>query len=228
MIIRSLKIIILLLLGMLSISLAQPSTTDNNLETRLQQQGLINIHSLAPDILVELKYSTLDNFLETDTYGDLENCYLQPKAAEMLARAQHILQKSHPELTLLVYDGARPRSIQRKMWALVAGTPSQKYVANPNRGSIHNFGSAVDLTLAGNDGTPLDMGTPFDYFGELAQPKYEQQFLREGKLNQEQVKNRELLRQVMHEAGFQSISIEWWHFNAVPVKEAQANYRIIE
>jgi D-alanyl-D-alanine dipeptidase len=198
------------------------------LEEQLQKQGLVNIHTVAPDILVELKYSTSDNFLSADTYGDLKDCYLQPKAADMLRQAQALLKKSHPDLTLLVYDGARPRSIQRKMWALVVNSASEDYVANPDRGSVHNFGSAVDLTIATVDGVPLDMGTPFDYFGKLAQPRHEAIFLKEKKLTQEQVNNRTLLREVMTEAGFQSISIEWWHFNAVPVKVARSQYRIIE
>ncbi len=207
---------------------ALPSQGEASLEVRLKQQGLVDIQTLAPDILVELKYSTEDNFLGADTYGDLEDCYLQIKAARMLSKAQKLLKKSHPELSLLVYDGARPRSIQRKMWALVVDTPSQKYVANPDRGSVHNFGSAVDLTIATAEGEPLDMGTPFDYFGKLAQPRHEKQFLKEKKLNQEQIENRELLRDVMTSAGFQSINIEWWHFNAVPVKVARSLYQIIE
>ncbi|NQT63319.1 MAG: M15 family metallopeptidase [Candidatus Marinimicrobia bacterium] len=199
-----------------------------SLEEQLQKQGLVNIHTLAPDILVELKYSTSDNFLSADTYGELENCYLQPKAAAMLKQAQDLLKKSHPELTLLVYDGARPRSIQQKMWTLVVNTPSQDYVANPDRGSVHNYGSAVDLTIATNDGVPLDMGTAFDYFGKLAQPRHEARFLKEKKLTQEHIDNRLLLRDVMIQAGFLSISIEWWHFNAVPVKVARSQYQIIE
>ena len=199
-----------------------------SLEQMLLSQGLINIHSLDPDILVELKYSTLDNFLGVDTYGELVNCYLQPKAASMLQEAQALLKNSHPELTLLVYDGARPRSIQRIMWTLVVNTPSQDYVANPDRGSVHNFGSAVDLTIATVNGVPLDMGTPFDFFGDLAQPRYEQKFLREKKLSQRQIENRLLLREVMTKAGFLPISIEWWHFNAIPVKQARAEYKIIE
>ena len=201
---------------------------ETTLEEQLQKQGLVNIHTLAPDILVELKYSTPDNFLSVDTYGELENCYLQPKVAAMLKQAQDLLKQSHPELTLLVYDGARPRSIQRKMWALVVNTPSEDYVANPDRGSVHNFGSAVDLTIASVDGVPLDMGTAFDFFGKLAQPRHEALFLKDKKLTQEQLDNRHLLREVMTQAGFQSISIEWWHFNAVPVKVARSRYQIIE
>lgn len=220
------RIVGVLLLTTLCIASQTSNTT--NLEAQLLAQGLVNIQKFSPDILVELKYSTTDNFLSQDTYGDLENCYLQPEAAIMLGQAQALLKRDHPELTLLVYDGARPRSIQRKMWALVENTASEDYVANPERGSVHNFGSAVDLTIALNNGQALDMGTPFDYFGDLAQPKFEDKFLNEGRLTIEQVKNRLLLRDVMTKAGFQTISIEWWHFNALPVKSARSKYSIIE
>ena len=223
---HTLKTFLLLVLPMLVWS--QQAQADLTLEQQLINQGLVNIHSLAPDVLVDLKYSTTDNFLDRDTYGDLENCYLQPKAAAMLQQAQANLKKSHPELTLLVYDGARPRSIQRKMWSIVVNTPSQDYVANPDRGSVHNFGSAIDLTIATVGGVPLDMGTAFDYFGELAQPRHEVRFLKEKKLTHQQVANRQLLRDVMTRAGFKNISIEWWHFNAVPVKTARSQYKIIE
>lgn len=198
------------------------------LERKMQDQGLVDIHSLAPDILVELKYSTRDNFLNSDTYGALETCYLQKEAANKLRIAQGLLQEINPELTLLVFDGARPRSVQREMWALVVGTPQQEYVANPDRGSVHNYGCAVDLTIADSAGTVLDMGTPFDFFGELAQPRYEQRFLDSGKLTRQQVQNRDLLRKVMTQAGFKGIRNEWWHFNAVPVKEARSKYGIVE
>jgi D-alanyl-D-alanine dipeptidase len=217
-----------LYLTVLAVGFGQQSAIQPTLERQLQNQGLVNIKSLSPGILVDLKYSTTDNFLGEDTYGDLEDCYLQKEAAEKLAKAQTILQRKHPELTLLVYDGARPRSIQRKMWALVEGTDTQDYVANPERGSVHNFGSAVDLTVAKLDGTPLDMGTAFDYFGDLAQPRLEEKFLKSGQLTEEQIKNRLILRMAMTDAGFQSISVEWWHFNAVPVKVARSKYKIIE
>ncbi len=221
------QIIYILLLTLIGFSL-QLAGQELSLEAQLQKQGLVNINTLIPDILVELKYSSTDNFLSVDTYGDLENCYLQPKAASMLKHAQNLLKQSHPELSLLVYDGARPRSVQRKMWALVVNTPSQGYVANPDRGSVHNFGSAIDLTIATVDGVPLDMGTAFDYFGDLAQPRYETRFLKEHKLTQKQMDNRLLLREVMTQAGFLPISSEWWHFNAVPAKVARAQYQIIE
>jgi len=218
----NLRIVILLLI------VTAVSAQLGPLERKMQDQGLVDIHSLAPDILVELKYSTRDNFLNSDTYGALETCYLQKEAANKLRIAQGLLQEINPELTLLVFDGARPRSVQREMWALVVGTPQQEYVANPDRGSVHNYGCAVDLTIADSAGTVLDMGTPFDFFGELAQPRYEQRFLDSGKLTRQQVQNRDLLRKVMTQAGFKGIRNEWWHFNAVPVKEARSKYGIVE
>jgi L,D-peptidoglycan transpeptidase YkuD (ErfK/YbiS/YcfS/YnhG family) len=114
------------------------------------------------------------------------------------------------------------------MWRLVKETEQEAYVADPKRGSIHNFGAAVDVSIVDSTGLPLDMGTPFDYFGELAQPKYQERFLKEGKLTEEHLQNRKLLRGVMHEAGFQGIPDEWWHYNAFSLEEVKKRYSIVE
>ena len=74
-----------------------------------------------------------------------------------------------PELSLKVYDAARPMHIQQKMWNVVAGTPKNIYVSNPkNGGGLHNYGMAVDLTLCDAKGDTLSMGTKIDYLGKLA------------------------------------------------------------
>jgi D-alanyl-D-alanine dipeptidase len=115
------------------------------------------------------------------------------------------------------------------MWKLVEGTPMQPYVANPQGGSMHNYGAAVDVTLFDLEtGERLDMGTPLDYFGPLAQPKLEKKFLREGKLSLAQVENRRILRDAMLEAGWHPLSIEWWHFNAFPKAHIRQHYSIIK
>lgn len=191
--------------------------------------GLEDAAAKIPGLRVELKYSTTDNFMKRDVYGDLEKCYLQHDAVRMLAAAAADLKRMRPDLTLLTYDCARPSSVQHLMWKIVAGTPNQKYVANPNTriGSIHNYGCAVDLTLAGVKGRPLDMGTPFDFFGKLAQPRHEMSMLRSGKLTAEQLANRLLLRQVMIRAGFLPIASEWWHFNCASNNVARKKYRKI-
>jgi zinc D-Ala-D-Ala dipeptidase len=200
-------------------------------EQKMREQGLVNIQEIDPNILVELKYSTTDNFVGKDVYGCITNCYLQKRPAEMLTKANNLLQRKNANYRLLVYDGGRPLSIQKVLWnSLTQYTPKQRatYVANPAQGSIHNYGSAVDLTIASADGTPLDMGTKYDFFGELAYPVKEAYFLRKGKLSKQQIANRILLRNVMKSAGFMSIDYEWWHFNAVSRQTAKATYRIIQ
>jgi len=190
-------------------------------------KGLVDAGQGAPRLLVKLVYSSADNFLKRDVYGDLDRCYLQRDAARMLARAAADLGRMRPELRLLAYDCARPLSVQKQMWKLVRGTPSQPYVANPKSGSMHNLGCAVDLTLARADGRPLDMGTPFDYTGRRAQPRLERALHLAGKLTSEQWANRLLLRQVMVRAGFIQLAIEWWHFDCTSKAKARKRYRQI-
>ncbi|GAB3264404.1 M15 family metallopeptidase [Larkinella harenae] len=201
------------------------------LEQAMIRQGLVDVQQVDPTVLVELKYSTTDNFVGKDVYGDLTRAYLQPMAARKLAKASTLLRQKHPELRLLVYDATRPRSVQWDLWNTLKHLPPAergKYVSNPRNGSVHNYGCAVDLTLAMPDGKPLDMGTKFDYFGELAYPEKEDQLLRQGKLTQKQVGNRRLLRSVMQKAGFSYLKAEWWHFNAVSRAEAKRLYPIVE
>jgi zinc D-Ala-D-Ala dipeptidase len=200
------------------------------------QSQLVNVQTVDPTILVELKYSTTDNFVKQDVYGDLTKAYLQPMAAKKLAEASRWLQAHRPDLQLLVYDAARPKSAQVKLWnALPQYTERQRrtYVADPREGSIHSYGCAVDLTLASIDprtgeSKPLDMGTPYDFFGPKAYPKLEAQMLRTGQLSPAQVANRRLLRQAMQAGGFMPIAYEWWHFNALSRREAKGRFKVVE
>jgi len=204
------------------------SSETENPEDIFIRNGLVDIHTLDPDIQVNLKYSSPDNFLGKDIYGNLDKCWLQREIALKLANAQKLLKKKHPELNLTVFDAVRPRRFQRQMWEQVKGTPARHYLANPFSGSIHNYGAAVDLSIVDTAGRELDMGTAFDCFGELSQPRYEKKFLRQGLLTQTQVNNRRLLRSVMTEAGFLPLRNEWWHFNGLPEKEVRRKYKIIE
>ncbi len=199
-----------------------------SLESELIGRGLVDVAAKSGGkIVVRLLYSTLDNFLGQDVYGDLEKAYLVPEAAERLCEAQRLLEQKKPGYRLIVYDAARPLSVQQKMWALVSNTEKAIYVANPAPGSLHNYGVAVDVSLLNEKGEELDMGTPVDYFGELAEPRYEKRFLAERKLTREQVSHRLLLREVMREAGFQDIATEWWHFQLCGREEAKKKYEII-
>jgi zinc D-Ala-D-Ala dipeptidase len=217
---------ILLLGAALAAQTAQNSRLPD-LNRVLLDLGLVDIQTICPDILVELKYATEDNFLHKNVYGDLRKCYLVKEAASKLAAAQKNLG-SKRGWRLKVFDGARPRRIQAAMWALVKDTPKQPFVANPNTGSNHNYGAAVDLTIVDEKGRELDMGTPIDFFGELAQPRLEDAFLKKGLLTADQVLNRRMLRKVMTDAGFISISSEWWHFDAFPIAEVRKRFKVIE
>jgi D-alanyl-D-alanine dipeptidase len=190
----------------------------------------VDIKDVDSSIKVDLKYSSYDNFLCTDMYGDLEKAYLQPDVAEKLKSAQQSLRKKYPYYSLIIYDAVRPRSIQAKMWDTLKLPFSvrTKYVSNPQNGSLHNFGAAVDLSIIDENGIVLDMGTPYDFFGELAYPREEERMIKEGKLSYKQLLNRKILRDVMLEAGFMDITTEWWHFNSCFRSQAISKYKIIE
>ena len=201
------------------------------LEQTLLAQGLVDIQTVDPDIRVELKYSTEDNFFGKDVYGDHVRCYLQPEVAEMVKKAQGLLQMDYPNLTLLIYDGVRPLSVQQTLWDSLDKPDSIKplYVADPKIGGLHNFGVAVDLTVFDpRADSVLDMGTGYDYFGYPAYPDREEQMLAEGKITQEHIANRKILRKIMTDAGFTGIGSEWWHFNAFSRKEAGEKFKLVE
>lgn len=200
------------------------------LEQQLIDSGLVDVQTLDSTIRVDLKYSTKDNFLGMDVYGDLERCYLQPDVAQKLVKAEEALRKKYPYYHLVIYDAVRPRHIQRKMWDTLHLPPGekQKYLSNPESGSLHNYAAAVDLGIIDDHGIALDMGTKFDYFGDEAQPKKEPELLDSGKITHHQVANREILRSVMRQAGFFNIQTEWWHFNSCRRDDAARMYHMIE
>ena len=203
----------------------------SSFEKSMIDQGLLDLQSLDEEIFVNLKYSSEDNFFGFDAYGTLELAYLQPEPAKALVKANRILKRENPNFRLLVYDAARPLSVQKILWQKLDSLTIKErknYVADPEIGSIHNYGSAVDLTIYDLETQrPLDMGTPYDFFGELAYPRLERQMLNEGKLRLRQLNYRILLRTVMEEAGFKSITSEWWHFNFYTRKAAESKYKII-
>ena len=201
------------------------------LEQRLIDAGLVDLQEVIPGVLVDLRYSTSNNFFGKDVYGELDRAYLQPEVAEMLKKAHLALNQKNPSLTFLIFDGVRPQSVQQILWDELDKPEKLKplYVADPQKGSLHNFGVAVDLTIADrSNGKPLDMGTDFDFFGYPAYPDREAQMLKEGKIKQQQVDNREMLREVMKGAGFKGIGSEWWHFNAFSRKIAREKFEIVK
>lgn len=202
---------------------------DDTMDSRLAAAGYVDVATLDSLIIVRLMYARDDNFTGRLLYTDLTRAWLQPDAASSLKKAQEILSREAPGYRLLVKDAARPMSVQRRMFQTVAGTPKANYVANPNRGGgLHNYGLAVDITLADAEGRELPMGTPVDHLGVEANIDREQELVAKGVISETERQNRLLLRRVMREAGFSTIRTEWWHFNRVPLATARARYKRID
>jgi len=198
-------------------------------DKHLKDMGFVNIQDLDPTIQVHLIYATASNFMNKPVYENITKAWLHPDAAQKLIQAQRNLKREHPSYSLLVYDAARPMEVQRQMWELVRGTPYVYYVSNPiNQNGRHNYGMAVDITIVDTNGQPLPMGTPIDFFGEEAHTDQEPALVKTGKITANEYQNRRLLRRVMQQASFTSVTSEWWHFNACSAEVAKTKYKIIE
>jgi zinc D-Ala-D-Ala dipeptidase len=160
----------------------------------------VNIKLLSNDFAFDMKYATDNNFLNKAVY-ECDECYLRYITIKNLIEAN----KEFIELGYRIkfFDCYRPLDIQKKMWKIVSN-PS--YVADPSKGSIHNRGGAVDITLIDSNGNELNMGTEFDFFGEEASHNYL-------KFPLEILNNRKLLKDIMQKHHFKSLDSEWWHYN---------------
>jgi D-alanyl-D-alanine dipeptidase len=171
-----------------------------------QASDLVDITKLDSTIVVELKYATKDNFLG-DTLYSANICLLRRAVAERLVKVQQSLRQIG--FGLKIWDGYRPLSVQKKMWEKM---PDPSYVANPQRGSNHNRGAAVDVTLVDLKGNELEMPTGFDDFSQKARSNYPN-------VSEQAKRNRTILQKAMKAQGFLVISSEWWHFNAKDCKK---------
>ena len=218
-----------------------------NFDAKIQEYNLVDVTTLDSNIIVDLKYSTTDNFVRVDMYGDLERAYFVRDFAVKVAKAQRILQEQYPQYTLLIYDAARPISVQRAMRRTVEGTPYESFVADGTRGGRHNYGVAVDLTIATLDGKPLDMGAGFDDFTEAASVKgtadnadpatrtvavyrnYIMGMVERGVISLEAANNRLLLIEIMHKAGLYPYRREWWHFEEIiSISTTRERYKLLD
>ena len=178
--------------------------------TTAQQTDFVLLKSLSSDFVFDMKYATPDNFLKQAVY-ECGECYLRKKTAEALVKANEEFKTLGYRIKL--FDCYRPLEVQKKMWKILPGT---HYVANPAKGSKHNRGAAVDLTLVDKDGKELDMGTPFDFFGEKAHHTCTT-------LPKKVLENRKLLKDILNKYNFKSIYSEWWHYEYRPDMQSKVN-----
>jgi len=201
----------------------------NSIEDRFIGAGLVDVNSIDSSIQVDLVNSDPGkNYFRENYYDGLQKAYVRKTVADKLSTAQKKLKAKHPGYSLLILDAARPRSVSKQMYDKMKGTAYEKFVANPATGSMHNYGIAVDITVVDEKGNELDMGfSPFrksdmEIYWQYAKMKLG------SKLTEKQVQNRKLLSDVMINAGFLSLSHEWWHFNGMQKQEARKAYKIIE
>jgi len=167
---------------------------------------LIDIQKVNAHIRLDLRYATRNNFMKEVLYPEAR-CLLRPDVAKSLSRVQDHLEKKG--MGLKIFDGYRPLSVQKKMWARV---PIEGYVANPAKGSNHNRGAAVDVTLVDKNGKELAMPSAYDEFSERAHRDYLGG-------TKEETKNRKLLEDEMQKKGFVGLRTEWWHFDFKDAKK---------
>jgi len=162
--------------------------------------AVVEIENQSSMYSLDIRYATANNFLKEPLY-ECAKCLLLPEVAEALTNANYYFCDRGFKIKL--FDCYRPLSVQKKMWTKV---PNPIYVADPSKGSVHNRGAAVDLTLVTLDEEPIDMGTDYDFFGRAAH-------IDNYNLPNDVLENRSLLQEGMKQFGFATIQSEWWHFN---------------
>ncbi len=166
----------------------------------IAQDSLVDISKLSSKFTLDIRYATSSNIFGESLY-DCAKCFLRLQVAnQLIAANDYFITKGY---RIVIYDCYRPLDVQKKMWLKI---PRATYVANPNTGgSIHNKGAAIDITLKKMDGSLVNMGTEFDFFGKEAHIDYLN-------LSKEIKSNRALLFEGMRNFGFKTIRTEWWHF----------------
>jgi len=164
---------------------------------------MIELKQFIPNILYDLRYASNNNFMKRRMYPkNTHFTFMRLPAARALAQVQTELNEKG--LGLKIWDAYRPYSVTESFWELVK---DERYVADPKKGSGHNRGIAVDLTIIRlRDGTELDMGTGFDNFSDTAHHGFVN-------LPENVFHNREILKSTMEKYGFVAFSTEWWHYS---------------
>ncbi len=170
---------------------------------------LIDIKKLIPNIVLDLKYATKNNFTKQKLYKKAHTTYLRHDVAMALLEIQQHLNRQG--YGLKIFDAYRPYAVTKLMWNLI---PDERYVANPKNGSGHNKGTSIDLTIVKlSNNTELNMGTDFDNFTELAHHSFTSTF------DSTIANNRNLLKLTMEKYGFKSLETEWWHYSWVSLEK---------
>ncbi len=172
-------------------------------KTALQNpaKAMIDLAKLNAGIQFDLRYAGTNNFMHQKLYPPIKTTYLRKAAADSLLAVQHELNKKG--MGLKIFDAYRPYSVTEKLWEPVK---DERYAADPKKGSGHNRGIAVDLTIIKlTNKEELNMGTGFDNFSDTAHHAFIN-------LPEAVLQNRLLLKTTMEKHGFKALDTEWWHY----------------
>ena len=165
------------------------------------ESRLVEIKHYVPDIKLDIRYATTNNFTHHQMYKQARAFARLPVALALKQVEADLRPKG---LGLKIYDAYRPYAITVKFYEV---TPDTNFVADPRKGSKHNRGCAIDLSILNlKTGKELDMPTGFDSFSKKAGANY-------ADLPQQEIANRELLKNAMQAHGFKVIRTEWWHYD---------------
>ncbi len=165
---------------------------------------LVELVKLDPSIRLDMRYATTNNFTGRVLYSEAR-AFLTVAAAQAIVRASAKARADGFGLT--IYDAYRPWRVTKQLWDATPVGPKKEYVANPKRGSKHNRGCAVDLTLHDlKTGLLVEMPTEFDDFSEMAHRNY-------AGASTAAIANRARLQRYLEAEGFVGLSNEWWHFD---------------
>ena len=166
-----------------------------------RNKELIEIQKLIPNIKLDIRYASKNNFAKKAVYKQAR-AFARLPVVEALRNVQNELNKSG--IGLKIFDGYRPYRVTVAFYEIAS---DKSFVANPKDGSRHNRGCAIDLTLINlKTGKELEMPTPYDSFAPEAAADF-------NNLSEQVIRNRELLIKTMEKNGFKVLNNEWWHFD---------------
>ena len=181
----------------------------------MEKFGLVDILNENSTIIKDVRYATTNNFTGKILYKENFGLFAVPSLAEAILNVNEYLRSLLPGYHIVIFDAARPYSIQKEMFEIVKGTSWEPYIANPygqKTGGFHNYGLAVDMSIADANGHLLDMGTEYDAFNPSAHSFNERILVTEGKITKEAYSNRMLLYMITGKYGLYPHPFEWWHF----------------
>lgn len=161
---------------------------------------IVNVQDFVSDAILDVRYATTNNFTGKAVYDSAFVLLVEDAAIALKKAADSLRVQGY---RLILFDGYRPIEVQQKFWDIY---PDPTYVADPKKGSRHNRGAAIDLSLADLEGNPVLMPTDFDHFGPEAHHNYKE-------ASPEAIKHRTILKTAMIQAGFEILDSEWWHYD---------------